>query len=45
MTSKPPVKLLPDRVHLFEVERGGLRAVEWNVPLHAARHGERRSHR
>lgn len=45
MTSKPPVKLLPDRVHLFEVERGGLRAVEWNVPLHAARHRERGSHR
>jgi hypothetical protein len=33
MVSKSPVKLLPDRVHLFEVERARLRAVEWNVPL------------
>ena len=33
MVSKSPVKLLPDRVHLFEAERGRLRAVEWNVPL------------
>ena len=40
MTSKPPVKLRPDRIHLFEAEGDSLRAVEWNVPLHAARHGE-----
>jgi probable phosphoglycerate mutase len=33
MVSKSPVKLLPDRVHLFKAERGRLRAVEWNVPL------------
>jgi probable phosphoglycerate mutase len=33
MVSKSPVRLLPDRVHLFEAERGRLRAVEWNVPL------------
>jgi probable phosphoglycerate mutase len=33
MVSRSPVKLLPDRVHLFEVERARLRAVEWNVPL------------
>jgi probable phosphoglycerate mutase len=46
MVSKPPVKLLPDRVHLFEAERGHVRAVEWNValvagdrapPVHASR--------
>jgi probable phosphoglycerate mutase len=33
MVSKSPVKLLPDRIHLFDTERGRLRAVEWNVPL------------
>jgi probable phosphoglycerate mutase len=36
MVSRPPVKLKPDRVHLLEVERDVLRAVEWNVSLHAA---------
>ncbi len=34
MVSKSPVKLWPDRVHLFAAERGSVRAVEWNVPLH-----------
>jgi probable phosphoglycerate mutase len=33
MVSKSPVKLLPDRVHLFDAERGRLLTVEWNVPL------------
>ena len=38
MVSKSPVKLLPDRVHLFEAEHGSVRAVEWNVPLHRPHH-------
>lgn len=40
MTSKPPVKLLPDRIHLFEADGRGLRVVEWNVRLHGPRHGD-----
>jgi probable phosphoglycerate mutase len=45
MVSKSPVKLLPDRVHLFEAERGRVRAVEWNVALHAAQHARPRDAR
>jgi broad specificity phosphatase PhoE len=36
MVSKSPVRLLPDRIHLFDAERGHPRAVEWNVPLRPA---------
>lgn len=33
MVSKPPVRLLPDRIHLFEADRGHVGSIEWNVPL------------
>jgi len=36
MVSKPTIKLLPERIHLFEAQRGQVRAIGWNLPLRIA---------
>ena len=36
MREKPPQRMLPDSVHLFAVDRDGLRVVDLNRSLHAA---------
>lgn len=42
MTSKPPVRLADDVVHLIEFCGGAVRGLEWNVPLVAGPIGRRR---